>query len=95
MIVWHLCHCFVEKLNEKPGVVDQHLLKTANRKQQNTKNVLLLVENCDVMLEILHKLNPFEQIRDPDNCDVRLIFLVKFFAWPRNYYNNNMYVICK
>ena len=30
-------------------------LKTANRKQQNTGNVLLLVENCDIKLEILNK----------------------------------------
>ena len=64
----------MEKLNEKPGVVDQHLLKTANRKQQNTKNVLLLVEKCDLMLRILHKQNPFAPIRDPENCDVRLSF---------------------
>ena len=41
------------------------------------------------MLEILHKHNPFERIRSPDNCDVRLIFLVEFFTWPRNYYNDN------
>ena len=78
-----------EKLNEKPGVVDQHLLKTANRKQQNTKNVLLLVENCDLMLGILHKQNPFATIRDPENCNVRLIFLVKFFTCLHNYYNDN------
>ena len=30
-------------------------LKTVNRKQQNTDNVLLLVENCDIKLEILNK----------------------------------------
>ena len=71
------------------GVVDQQLLKTANRLQQNTDIVLLLVENCDTMLEILHKHNPFKQITDPDNCDVRVFFVVKFFTWPRNYYNNN------
>ena len=78
MIVWHLCHCFVEKLNEKPDVVDQHLLITANRKQQNTKDVLFLVENCDTMLVILHKHNPFERIRGLENCDVR-VFFVKVF----------------
>ena len=89
MIVWHLCHCFMEKLNDNPGVVYQHLLKTANRKQQNTKKVLLLVENCDTMLEILHKHEPFERIRGPDNCDVRVFSFVKFFTWPRNYYNDN------
>ena len=60
-------------MNEKLGVVDQQLLKTANWKQRNTENVLVLVENCDIKLEILHKHNPFEPIRDPDNCDVRLI----------------------
>ena len=42
-------------MNEKLGAVDQQLLKTANRKQQNTGNVLLLVENCDIKLEILNK----------------------------------------
>ena len=57
------------------GVVDQQLLKTANRLQQNTDIVLLLVENCDTMLEILHKHKPFERIRDLDNCDVRVYFL--------------------
>ena len=35
--------------------MDQQLLKTVNRKQQNTDNVLLLVENCDIKLEILNK----------------------------------------
>ena len=35
--------------------MDQQLLKTANRKQQNTDNVLLFVENCDIKLEILNK----------------------------------------
>ena len=42
-------------MNEKVGVVYQQLLKTANRKQQNTDNVLLLVKNCDIKLEILDK----------------------------------------
>ena len=42
-------------MNETLSVVDQELLKTANRKQQNTDNVLLLVENCDNKLEILNK----------------------------------------
>ena len=41
------------------------------------------------MLEILHKHNPFERIRGPDNCDVRGFFLWRFFTWPRNYYNDN------
>ena len=57
------------------GVVDQQLLKIANRKQQNKDNVLLLVGNCDIKLEILHKHKPFERIRDPENCDVRVFFL--------------------
>ena len=56
------------------GVVDQQLLKIANRKQQNTDNVLLLAENCNIKLKILHKHNPFEPIRDPDNFDVRVFF---------------------
>ena len=53
-------------------------LETGNRKQQNTDNVLLLLENCDIMLEILHKHNPFERITDPDNCDVRVFFCEVF-----------------
>ena len=48
-----------------------------------------MVENCDTMLEILHKHKPFERIRDPENCDVRVIFFSRFFSWPRNYYNDN------
>ena len=48
-----------------------------------------MVENCDTMLEILHKHKPFERIRDPENCDFRVIFFSRFFSWPRNYYNDN------
>ena len=47
-----------------------------------------MVENCDIMLEILRKHNPFERIRDSDNCDDRLIFLGSFFTCPRNHYND-------
>ena len=72
------------------GVVDQELFKVANRKQQNTDDVFLLAENCDIRLKILHKHYPFEPIRDPDNCDVRVFFLWTFFTWPRNYYDNNV-----
>ena len=76
-------------MDEKLGVVDQQLLKTANRNQQNTDNVLLLVENCDIMLEVLNKLSPFEQIRDLDNCDVMVIYCEVFFTCPHNYYTDN------
>ena len=48
-------------MNEKLGVVDQQLLKTTNRKQQNTDYVLLLVENCDIKLEILNELSLLSQ----------------------------------
>ena len=48
-------------MNGKLGAVDQQLLKTANRKQQNTDNVILLVENCDIKLEILNKLAHLNQ----------------------------------
>ena len=37
-----------------------------------------MVENCDTMLEILHKHKPFERIRDPENCDVRVFFCEGF-----------------
>ena len=65
-------------MNEKLGVVDKQLLKTANRKQQDKDNVLLLAVNCDIKLEILHKHDPFEPIRDPGNCDVRVSFCEGF-----------------
>ena len=45
--------------------------------------------NCDIILEILNKFNSFEPIGDPDNCDVRLILLWKFFTCLCNYYNDN------
>ena len=48
-----------------------------------------MVENCDIMSEILHTQCPFEPIRDPNNCDVRLIFSWSFFSCIRNYYNDN------
>ena len=48
-----------------------------------------MVENCDTMLEILHKHKAFERIRDHENCDVRVFFWWRFFSWPRNYYNDN------
>ena len=49
-------------MNEKVGVVYQQLLKTANRNQQNTDNIHLLVENCDINLEILNKLAHLNQL---------------------------------
>ena len=41
--------------------MDQQLLKTANRKQQNTDKVLLLVENSDIKFDILNKLAHLNQ----------------------------------
>ena len=76
----------MEKFDEMPQCCGSTFIENANRKQQNTKNVLLLVEKCELMLGILHKQNPL--IRDPENCDVGLIFWVKFFTCTRNYYNN-------
>ena len=38
------------------------IIKKANRKQQNTNNVPLLVENCDIKLEILNKLAHLNQL---------------------------------
>ena len=51
-------------MNEKLGVVDQQLLKTANRKQQNTDNGLWMTEKLDIMFEILHELGSLGPIRD-------------------------------
>ena len=48
-------------MNEKLVDEDQQLLKTANRKQQNTDKVLLLVDNCDIKLEILNKSSNLSQ----------------------------------
>ena len=48
-------------MNEKLGLTDQQLLKAANRKQQNTDNVILLVENCDIKLIILNRLTHLDQ----------------------------------
>ena len=45
----------------KSGFVDQQLLKTANRQQQNIDNVILLVENSDIMLGILHEFKPLNK----------------------------------
>ena len=69
--------------------MDKKLFKTANRKQQNTDNVSLLAKNCDIMLEILNKFDPQALIRDPENCDIKPIFLSMFFICPCNYYNDN------
>ena len=69
-------------------------LKTANRKQQNSKQkttkqrqlsligcqLRYHVANCDIMFKSLHKINPFEPIRDPGNCDVRVIFFCEGFS---------------
>ena len=43
------------------------------------------------MFEILHKLNPFDPIRDHENCDIMLILLSKFFTNLCDY--NNGYVM--
>ena len=41
------------------------------------------------MLEILNKFDPQALIRDPENCDIKPIFLSMFFICPCNYYNDN------
>ena len=69
-------------MNEKLGAVDQQLLKkTTNRKQENTAYVLLLVESCDIKLEILNKLTHLTQ-SETHNCDVRVIFCEGFSLVP-------------
>ena len=52
----------------------QQLLKTANRKQQNTDNVHLLVENCDIKLEILNKLAHLNQLENQITVMSELFF---------------------
>ena len=61
-------------MNEKVGVVYQQLLKTANRKQQNTDNVLLLVENCDIKLEILNRLAHLNRLENKITVMSELFF---------------------
>ena len=75
-------------MNEKVGVVYQQLLKTANRKQQNTDNVHSLVENCDTMLEIYINISHFNKSEILKTV-MSEFFFVKFLTWPRNYYNDN------
>ena len=65
-------------MNEKLGVVDLQSLKTANRNQQNTDNVLLLVENCDIKLEILNKLAHLNQLETQITVMSELFFCEGF-----------------
>ena len=65
-------------MNKKLGVADQQLLKTANRKQQNTDNVLLLVENCDIKLEILNKSTHLNQSETQKTVMSELFFYEGF-----------------
>ena len=60
-----------------------------NRKQQNTDNVLLLVENWDIKLEILNKLAHLNLLETQITVLSELFFFSRFFSWPRNYYNDN------
>ena len=76
-------------MNEKLGVVYQQLSKLANRQQQNTDNGLLIAEKNNIIFEILHKLNPFDPIRDLATSDIMPISLSMFFSCPRDYYNGN------
>ena len=63
---------------KKVGVVYQQLLKTANRKQRNTDNVHLLVENCDIKLEILNELAHCNQLENQITAMSELFFLKVF-----------------
>ena len=65
-------------MNEKLDAVYKHLIKTANRRQQNTDNVLLLVENCDIKLEILNKLTHLSQSERQINVMSELFFCEGF-----------------
>ena len=69
----------MDELHEKLVVVDQQLLKTANRKQQNTDNVLLLVKNCDIKHEILNKSTHLNQSETQITVMSEFFFFVKVF----------------
>ena len=56
----------------------QQLLKTANRKQQNTDNVLLLIENRDIKLGILNKSTHLNQSQTQITVMSDLTFLEHF-----------------
>ena len=65
-------------MNEKLSVVDQQLLKTANRKQQNIDNILLLVGKCDSELEILNKFAHLNQLETQITVMSELFFSESF-----------------
>ena len=58
--------------------MDQQLLKTTNRKQQNTDNAISLVENCDFKPEILNKSTHFNQSETQINVMSDLSFCEGF-----------------
>ena len=62
-------------------------MKTANRKQQNTDNVGLLVENCDIKLEIFNKLAHLNQ------SETQITVMSELF-FSQGYYNNNKMLRC-
>ena len=47
-----------------------------------------MVEKHEIMFEILHELNMFDPIRNPQTSDIMLILLSMFFSCPHNYYND-------
>ena len=65
------------------------LLKTANRKQQNTDSCLSLDANCDIMFLILSELNTGEPMTSCETRGVRLIGLLTLFLCLCCHYTNN------
>ena len=45
-----------------------------------------MFEKRDIMVEILHELNPFDPIREPETSDIMLIFAINVFSCPHNYH---------
>ena len=50
-----------------------------------------MAENCDIKLEILLEIlhNHLNQSQAQKTVTSEIFFLVKFFTWPHNYYNDN------
>ena len=46
-------------------------------------------ENHNIMIEVLHKSNQFEQEGNPESSWVMLIWLLTFLSRTHNYYNDN------
>ena len=55
-----------------------------------------MVEKPDITYKILNRLNAFDPIRGPGNCDILFFFSsMFFFTRPSDYYNDYKQIACK